>query len=254
MYTNFIKYFILGAFLCNTLIVFSQKDTLNNIINLEEIVLLDNYKKKLASSILRNARRNIKYNYPFQKGVNYKVKSLFKNFKDSIDIDIDFLVSFKKLFSSKIKILETRANRKAKINYLYQVMYANLKWAKKSNGNILSFKENYNYYLIETESKYQFNLFKINKKDYSFEKIIVTRSKKGKIENDCENSNLELTFNKLKKMYEPKELRIKCYDDNDNIIITHNINFLKVLPYKKIDNNNNNNVHRILRLYTDRNN
>jgi hypothetical protein len=204
---------------------------------------------------LRDARRNIKYNYPFQKGVNYKVKSIFKNLKDSIDINIDFLVSFKKLFSSKIKILETRANHKAKFNYLYQVMYANLKWAKKSSGNILSFKENFNYFFIETESKHQFNSFKINKEDYSFEKIIVIRSKKGEKEIDCENSRLELSFNKLKKMYEPKELKIKCYDDNDHILITHNLNFLKVLPYKKIDNNNNNNnVHRILRLYTDRNN
>jgi hypothetical protein len=254
VYNNFIKYFILGIFLCNTIIVFSQKDTLNNAIKLKEIVLLDSYKKKIASSILRDARNNIRYNYAFQKGVNYKVKSIFKNFKDSIDNNIDFLVSFKKLFSSKIKIIETRGNHKAKFNYLYQVMYANLKWAKKSNGNILSFKESYNYYLIETESKHQFNLFKINKKDYSFEKIIVTRNKKGEKEIDCENSRLELTFTKFKKIYEPKELRIKCYDDNDNIIITHNLSFLKVLPYKKIDNNNNNNIHRILRLYTDRNN
>jgi len=238
--------------LCSTLIVFAQKDTLPNVINLEEIVLLNSSKKKVASSILKDARGNIRYNYTFHKGVNYKVNSIFKNFKDSIDLNIDFLVSFKKLFSSRVKILETRGNHKAKFNHLYQVMYANLKWAKKSNGNILSVKESYNYYIIETESKYQFNLFKINKKDYSFEKIIVIRTKKGKTVSDCENSKLELTFSKLKKIYEPKKLRIKCYDDNDNLIITHNMNFLKVLPYKKIDNNNN--VHRILRLYTDRNN
>lgn len=232
--------------------VFAQKDTLNTVINLEEIVFLDSSKKKIASSILREARSNIRYNYAFHNGVNYKVKSIFKNFKDSIEVNIDFLVSFKKLFSSKIEILETRENPKANFNYLYQVMYANLKWAKKSNGNILSFKENYNYYIIETESKHQFNLFKINKKDYSFEKIVVTRSKKGKKVIDCENSNLELTFNRLRKIYEPKKLRLKCYDDNDKLIITHNMNFLKVLPYKKIGSNSN--VHRILRLYTDRNN
>jgi len=105
---------------------------------------------------------------------------------------------------------------------------------------------------LKLNQRHQINLFKINKKDYSFEKIIVTRNKKGEKEIDCENSRLELTFNKFKKIYEPKELRIKCYDDNDNIIITHNLSFLKVLPYKKIDNNNN--IHRILRLYTDRNN
>ena len=69
---------------------------------------------------------------------------------------------------------------------------------------------------------------------------------------DCENSKLELTFNRLEKIYQPKKLRLKCYDDNDNLIITHKMNFLKVLPYNKIDNNNN--VHRIVRLYTDRNN
>ena len=156
-----------------------------------------------------------------------------------------------------VEVIETEPiNWTVASNSVLFRMYANLKWAKKSNGNILSFKESYNYYLIETESKHQFNLFKINKKDYSFEKIIVTRNKKGEKEIDCENSRLELTFTKFKKIYEPKELRIKCYDDNDNIIITHNLSFLKVLPYKKIDNNNNNNnnVHRILRLYTDRNN
>lgn len=252
MYNNFIKYFTLGIFLSSTLMVFAQKDTLNTMVKLEEIVLLDNSKKKIASSILRNARSNIKYNYTFHKGVNYKVESMFKNFNDSVNVNIDFLVSFKKLFSSKIEILETKGNPKAKFNYLYQVMYANLKWAKKSNGNILSFKENYNYYIIETESRHQFNLFKINKKDYSFEKIIVTRNKKSEKVIDCENSKLELTFNRLEKIYQPKKLRLKCYDDNDNLIITHKMNFLKVLPYNKIDNNNN--VHRIVRLYTDRNN
>ena len=123
MYNNFIKYFILGIFLCNTIIVFSQKDTLNNAIKLKEIVLLDSYKKKIASSILRAARSNIRYNYAFQKGVNYKVKSIFKNFKDSINNNIDFLVSFKNFFGGQT--INANKNATLKVIKLPSLEYPN---------------------------------------------------------------------------------------------------------------------------------
>lgn len=247
-----LKLFILSIFLWNAITVFSQKDTLDYIINLDEIEVLTKTKKKRAASILKKTRKNIKYNYPFENGVNYKVVSSFKNFKTNTYLNINLLTSFKNLFSSKIQILKIKSNKKKNYNHLFHIVYANLKWAKKTNGDILSFRENATYYFIETGSKYQSNFYKINKKNFSYEKIIVRRRRLGKKDIVCENSKVTLSFYKKEKLYQPKELHLKCFNDIDTLAITHNLKFTEVLPFKKI-NNKANDVHRILRLYTDRN-
>lgn len=249
----YVKQFIFSIFLWNTIVVFSQEDTLNDIIKLDEVEILSNSKKKISSLILKKTRKNIGTNYPFSKGVNYKVVSNFKNFKTNTIIDVDLLASFKKLFSSKIQILKSKSNNEVKFNHLFQIVYANLKWGKRVNGEIVSFRENTTHYFIETGSKYQSNFYKINRKDFSYEKIIVRRKKLGKKEINCENSRLELNFKKIKNLYQPKELKIKCFDDVDSLALSHNLRFIETLPFKKISNKNNNDVYRILRLYTDRN-
>ncbi|MFK8058988.1 MAG: hypothetical protein AB8B78_02755 [Polaribacter sp.] len=152
--------------------------------------------------------------------------------------------------NSTIKVLSTTSQQNIKINYLFQIIYANLKWAKKSKGKIMNFTEDLHFYFIETGSKYQVNYFQIQKKDFSFKKIIVSKRKKGEKILRCENGKLEVNFNKETKFYHPKNLTLKCYTDDDTFLYKHQISFLKTLPFKKL-NKNSENVYRILKLYTN---
>ena len=250
---SYIKHFIFSVFLWNSILVFSQEDTLNDIIKLDEVEILSNSQKTISSSVLRKSRKSIATNYSFKNGVNYKVVSNFKNIKTNTFINIELLASFKKLFSSKVQILKSKSNKDVQFNHLFQIVYANLNWGKKVNGETLSFKEDSSHFYIETGSKYQSNFYKINRKDFSYEKIIVRRKKLGKKVINCENSRLELTFKKEKKHYHPEKLSIKCFNDLDSLVLSHKLRFTETLPYEKISSKNNNDVYRILRLYTDKN-
>ena len=108
---SYIKHFIFSVFLWNSILVFSQEDTLNDIIKLDEVEILSNSQKTISSSVLRKTRKSIATNYSFKNGVNYKVVSNFKNIKTNTFINIELLASFKKLFSSKVQILKSKSNK-----------------------------------------------------------------------------------------------------------------------------------------------